>query len=446
MLKENPEYRKIPKVDALLNHEAVFQSSGLSPRIKTLLVRKVLQEAREKMGKGEVTEATFLKAILKSFEKTKKRSLEQAINATGVVLHTNLGRAPIGKDSLESMVKALSGYCTLEVDLEKNTRGSRTKHVEDLLCLLTEAESAAVVNNNAAAVFLILQAIAKKKEVLISRGEIVQIGGGFRIHEILEESGAKLVEVGTTNMTKVKDYEKKTSKETACLLKVHQSNFLITGHTESAPLESLKTLAAKKKIPLIVDLGSGGLKRRAEGDPDVGSLVKAGVDLICFSGDKLLGASQAGIIVGKKAWVQKIKTSPLYRALRLSKVDLFLLEETLLKHLKNEKTVTDELVEMSSEEIKKRAELFSKKLFSLSVPSAVVSGTSSIGGGTTPQEQLPTWLVEIPVEDSEIASRKLTSFSPPIFVRKKKKKILLDFRTVFLEDNETLLLGLKCLF
>ncbi|MFM8268892.1 MAG: L-seryl-tRNA(Sec) selenium transferase [Pseudomonadota bacterium] len=439
----------LPQVDKLLRSPEILAWEGrLTLKARASLIRQTLDEARSQIKNGETPppEAELIQQVLKKFSLLLRPTLQKAINATGIVLHTNLGRAPIPKQTLIDLASELSGYCTLEINPETASRGQRTDHIEELLSLLTGAESALVVNNGAAAVFLILNALSWGKDTLISRGELVQIGGGFRMPEILQQSGALLKEVGTTNITRLDDYESALSENSALILKVHPSCFSITGHTESPSLTDLSELARAKKIPLAIDWGSGALTSRENGEVSISEILSSGCDLLSFSGDKLFGASQAGIVVGKKSWIEKLKKSPLSRALRLGKLDLFVLERTLLCHLQGNRSTVDELLSFSPAELEARAVRVSQLLEKNQITATLRKGTCPIGGGSTPNEELETCLLEIGVLDSEKAARKLASFSPGIFVRKEKGKVLVDLRTVFPEEEARLVEGLACLF
>jgi L-seryl-tRNA(Ser) seleniumtransferase len=352
-------------------------------------------------------------------------------------LHTNLGRSPISKELLQKMTEELSGYCSLEWDCETTERGSRTTTLEKSLELLLGSQYGSVcVNNNAATLILILNTFAKNKEVIVSRGELVQIGGGFRVSEIIEASGCKLVEVGSTNITSLEDYKNHINENTAFILKVHHSNFYIEGHTESPSLNDLISLSKKTTVPLLMDMGGGKLTHKDIGeDESVDNLLEKGVDIVCFSGDKLLGGPQAGLILAKKEVAQKLKKSPLYRALRLGKFDLFLLENILLNKINNKKNALELLYQQTSEEIKSRTEKFAE---TLKVPYKIIKGISPVGGGTMPNKGLETYLLVIENPSAEKIARKLAQNIPPIVVRKESKAITLDFRTISESEEEIL--------
>jgi L-seryl-tRNA(Ser) seleniumtransferase len=400
----------------------------------------------------------FLTDLFSNIEKIVQRnyhfSLRKVINGTGTILHTNLGRALLSEESISHVVETSINYTNLEYDLENGTRGKRHDHVENIIKELTGAEAALVVNNNAAAVYFILNAFAKEKEVIVSRGELVEIGGSFRVSSIMEESGAKLVEVGTTNRTHLFDYENAIHEHTAMIMKVHTSNFIMKGFTSSVESETLIDL--KKQYDHIIfyeDLGSGVLINLHDygiGDePVVSNRLKMGIDLVSFSGDKLLGGPQAGIIAGKKELINQLKRHQLARVLRVDKMTLAALEATLLHYLKGEamsKIPTLNSIMMDSNMIKKRVEAFKNKLlsdrddFEISIREDV----SRIGGGTMPDVDLKTYVLslkhkEIKTKDLEQLLRTRT---PAILSRIQQDELLLDFRTIRVEEENTLLEGL----
>jgi L-seryl-tRNA(Ser) seleniumtransferase len=321
----------------------------------------------------------------------------RVINAAGVILHTNLGRAPLSPDALRAMAEVSRGYSNLEFDLDDGSRGSRHVHVEGLLCRLTGAEAGMVVNNNAGAVLLGLTALAKRKEVIVSRGQAVEIGGGFRIPDVMRQSGARLVEVGTTNRTYPRDFAQAISPHTAALMRVHASNFRLVGFTSEVSLEDLVDIAGQNNLPVLDDLGSGCfLDTTAFGlapEPMVTQSVKAGAALTFFSGDKLVGGPQAGIIVGKKEYVEKLKKHPLARALRVDKTRLAALSATLMHYLTGEAAAEIpvwRMIAATPEAIEKRAALWAEALGSAA---KVIPGETMVGGGSLPGGSLPTWLV-----------------------------------------------------
>ena len=377
-------------------------------------------------------------------------SLRPVINATGVILHTNLGRAPLSKEAIAAMDATANSYCNLEFDLDSGRRGSRSTHIEPLLCQLTGAEAALVVNNNASAVLLGLTALAKRKEIIVSRGQAIEIGGGFRIPDVMRQSGAKLGEVGTTNCTYAADYEQAITPRTAALMWVHSSNFQITGFTHSVTLEELVALGQQYDLPIFDDLGSGCfLDTTAFGlapEPMVQQRVAIGAGLVFFSGDKLVGGPQAGIIVGKKQLIDKLKKHPLARAVRIDKIRLAGLIVTLIHYLKDEATKKIPVWRMISaplEEIDQRARIWAEALSDLA---QVIAGESMIGGGSLPGSILPTKLVAIGDEGkrkgpsiAQTLARRLRSQEFPIIGRISGDVLLLDPRSVLPEDGQIVL-------
>ena len=370
-------------------------------------------------------------------------SLRPVINATGVVIHTNLGRAPLADAAIERVTAIAKGYSNLEYDVVAGERGSRTVHAEWLLTSLTGAEAAIVVNNNAAAAVLILTALASGREVVISRGELVEIGGGFRVPDVMRQSGAVLREVGATNRTRVNDYVAAVSPATAMFLRVHPSNFRIEGFTERPSLDDLVAAARAMKLPVVEDIGSGCLVDDLAGEPSVQASIAAGVDLICFSGDKLLGGPQAGIIAGRKALVDRLRTHPLMRALRVDKITLALLEATLAEYSEGRAATTvpvQRMLHLSPEEIETRAQALAATLAACGWRVAMVSGSSAVGGGSAPGVQLPTVLLSIAKDGQSAAATEqwLRALDPPVIARIEHDRLVLDLRTVLPEQDSTL--------
>ena len=373
------------------------------------------------------------------------------INATGVILHTNLGRAPLSKYAIESVASAASGYSNLELNLSNGVRGSRQTHIEEMISKLTGSEASLVVNNNASAVLLGLSAIAAGKEVIISRGESVEIGGGFRIPDVLKQSGATLNEIGTTNRTYIRDYESAIKAETACLLKVHTSNFLVTGFTHETTLDELVEVGTRYGIPLLYDLGSGCFLDTSEfgmaHEPTIQESIAAGVDLTFFSCDKLLGGPQAGVILGKKELISRLANHPLSRAVRIDKLNLTALASTLVHYVKGEALTQIpiwRMISASIEDLKTRAFRWQE---SLRVNSEVIQGSSTIGGGSLPGQTMPTWLLAISgsgnkYSAAEVAKR-LRGSDYPVIARIESDLVLLDPRTVLPEEEHVLLETLK---
>jgi len=450
-VKESP-LRQIPSVDKLISAEgaeALIGDYGRNVVVET--ARAVLKELRLKMKrtkespppKKKISQEAILGKIKEQLQEKMSPSLTKAINATGVILHTGLGRAVLPKEAQSYMKDVMEGYCTLATDIETGQRGHRDIHLNDLLCELTGAEAANVVNNNAAATMLILNTLAKGREVIVSRGQLVEIGGSFRMPEVMEASGALLKEVGTTNKTHLRDYAAAISDETGAIMRVHHSNYRILGFTEEPSIEELAELSRKHNIPLIDDLGSGALvdlkEFGIETEPLVQRSVRAGVDVACFSGDKLIGGPQAGIIVGKASIIQRIRKNPLSRALRVGKLTIAGMEATLRLFLSREKLHDSHPVyrmfSLSLKEVEKRAQKVAKELqaqISDKVEITIADGGSQVGSGSVPVETIPTKLLRIkPASGSaENLARKLRHYKPPIFTRIQKEAILFDFRTI----------------
>ena len=457
--------RQIPSVEKILESPE-FQSDidNFSHPLVADAVKKAVDIIREELKKGEV-EVSIQKIIQKVKDIIHEQTssfLQPVINATGVILHTNLGRAPLDDETLSFIQKTCANYSNLEFDLKEGKRSERGIFVEKLLCLLTSAESALAVNNNAGAVLLILTALAKGKEVIVSRGELVQIGGGFRIPEILSLSGATLKEVGTTNQTTISDYEKAITKQTALLLKVHQSNFKMIGFVERPSISDLVKLGKKHKLAVVEDLGSGVLLHTEDfklaHEPMVSEALSAGADLVCFSGDKLLGAPQAGIILGKRKYVEILRKHPLHRALRLDKMFIAGLERVLLYYLKGEaakKIPVWQTISTSVETLHTRAEKIKEELKKSGVEVTLKKSQSTVGGGSLPGETLPTMVISVEsvssvgkfVDVSADEQAKLfREQSPPIIGRIEDDKFVLDLRTVFPKQDEILMSAIKNIF
>lgn len=456
--------RLLPAVDELQKNKVFLglqEDYHISQERLTLWLGEAIQGVRERILKEEITKNQIIDKDLKPLifkelsqvinEKLERR-LVPVINATGIVLHTNLGRARLSEGAMEKIRGVAEGYSSLEYNLQAGTRGSRHDIVEDYIKRLTGAEAAIVVNNNAAAVYLVLRAFAENKEVIVSRGELIEIGGSFRVSEIMAESKAKLVEVGTSNKTKLPDYEGAITEETAMLMKVHKSNFELVGFSEETDTESLLPLAKENNLLIYEDLGSGtfyDFKRHQIGkEPTVEEKVEAGIDLISFSGDKLLGGPQAGIVVGKKTYIEKLKKHQLARVLRVDKFTLAGLEATLASYIRGMErkeipTVRDILLE--KEEVLKRAEAFVRglKKETSSYLLSIEEDSSKVGGGTMPMEELASYVVKVRHKkiNSHQLERKLRELSYPIIVRLQEDHIYLDFRTIDEGDLTTLVEG-----
>jgi L-seryl-tRNA(Ser) seleniumtransferase len=454
--KMRTDFRSLPSVDRLISDERLKPFEEVYSRSLVLgLAREILEESRLSIARGEPAPSFdgLVESICARIQSLGQPSLLPVVNATGVILHTNLGRAPLSQEAMAAMELISKGYANLEFDLESGRRGSRQVHIEGLLCQLTGAEAALVVNNNASAVLLALTALAKGKEVITSRGQAVEIGGGFRIPDVMRQSGAKLVEVGTTNCTYLSDYEQAITPRTAALLRVHSSNFQIVGFTQMVALEGMVQLGEQYNLPVLDDLGSGCLLDTARfglnPEPKVQDSVAAGAALVFFSGDKLLGGPQAGIIVGKRQLMDKLKKHPLARAVRIDKIRLAGLAVTLLHYLKEEaeqKIPVWQMLSTPLAEIERRAQRWTQHLAGLAT---VIEGESVVGGGSLPGSTLPTRLVAVkgPTRGKERSlvqelARKLRAQQPPVIGRIEGNSLFLDPRTVLPEEDEAVLQAL----
>jgi L-seryl-tRNA(Ser) seleniumtransferase len=452
--------RNLPGVDKILEQKEIKTFLEKLPRSYVVeVIRQILDETRKEILSGNLNifkSDQVIRKIKKALDKNTHRSLQRVINATGIILHTNLGRAFLSESAQAAVQNIIKGYSNLEFNLQTGKRGSRYSHVEDILCKITGAESALVVNNNAAAVMLVLGTLAKDREVIVSRGQLVEIGGSFRVPDVMSASGAKLVEVGTTNKTYISDYENAITENTALLLKVHTSNFRVVGFTNEATSEELVNLGRRKGLPVFEDLGSGFLvelfKWGITDEPTVQQSIKSGIDVVSFSGDKLLGGPQAGIIVGKKVYVDKMKKNPLTRALRVDKMTIAALEATLWEYLDSEKVVrtnpTLALLTMDKEKLHEKALKLKGMLeeaLESSVSLAIEKGFSKAGGGSLPLQELPTYLVTlVPQEITvETAAAKLRDASIPVVTRIIDDKLAFDPRTITDEEMSLLVQSVK---
>ncbi len=440
----------IPSIEILRQREAVRAMAarhGGDAVVRAL--REAAGEVRAQIGTGQgpgdgESAARVIEAVAEAALSAHARgSLRPVINATGVVIHTNLGRAPLAEAAIARVSAVARGYSNLEYDIPAGARGSRTVHAESLLTAITGAEAAIVVNNNAAATLLILAGLAAGREVIISRGELVEIGGGFRVPDVMRQSGAVLREVGTTNRTRVSDYTAAASPATAMVLRVHPSNFRIEGFTERPGLDALVSAANGMQVPLVEDLGSGCLVDDLAGEPSVQASIAAGAGLVCFSGDKLLGGPQSGIIAGKAALVDRLRTHPLMRALRVDKITLAMLEATLAEYAAGRAATTvpvQQMLRQSPDEIEARAHALAAVLAGHGWQVAMISGSSAVGGGSAPGVELPTVLLSIARDGQSAATTEhwLRSLDPPIVARVEHDRVVLDLRTV-LPDQDALL-------
>jgi L-seryl-tRNA(Ser) seleniumtransferase len=463
LLRQLPAVHELQKdirlIELIKNHDTDIEHF-------TFIIKEVLNGIRKDIVNGkwngpEPGTSLFVDRLFELLDSAAAErfdfTLKKVINATGTILHTNLGRARLSENAIRHVMDTARNYSNLEYKLNEGERGSRHSHVENLVKEVTGAEAAMVVNNNAAAVYLIMSALARSKEVIVSRGQLVEIGGSFRISSIMEESGAHLVEVGTTNKTHLYDYENAINENTGMIMKVHTSNFKIYGFSKTVETDELAQLSSKHdQVVFYEDLGSGVLydfSRHGIGDePVVGDVLKMGADIVSFSGDKLLGGPQAGIIAGKKTLIDQLKKHQLARVVRVDKMTLAALEGTLMDYLKGEKgllnipTLRDLLVPL--EELKDRSDRFVREINSLDngIIAVVAEGTSQVGGGTMPDVQLPAFIVSIrhPDVSAEHIARKLrTEYSTAIVVRIQKEEVHFDLRTVTAEEESILLDALK---
>lgn len=448
-VKLNKELRKLPSVEQVLERDELQpQIDRFSRQLVTGSIREVLAETRRQItGGGQAPPPDeLLRRIKEHLGRRWPGFLSPVINGTGVILHTNLGRATLSAETVAVLADLSGHYYGLEYDLATGERGVRSKELEELLCLLTGAEAALVVNNNAAAVFLILNALAEGVEVIVSRGELVQIGGGFRIPDIMREGGAILVEVGTTNKTNIRDYEQAITAKTGLLLKVHQSNFAIRGFSQAASTAELKALAARHDLPLVYDLGSGALLDTedfvSEHEPTAQEALADGADVVCFSGDKLLGGPQSGIMLGSKTYLDRLRRHPLLRTVRIGKLISQALTATLLHYLKKEapeKIPVWRLMSLTPEELEGRAQAIADRLSRAGLTAAVIKGESMVGGGSLPDQTIKTFLVSIkPPRTADEFAAGLRLATPPLLGRTRDDRFLIDVRTVLSEMDDTL--------
>ncbi len=450
----NTDLNKLPAVEKLLSSE------GLSPLINNYgrelvkyAIRQVLAEIRKSNAKTSVIpEVNEIISLVKNKATAVfTNSLKPVINGTGILIHTNLGRSPIGADLCNDTAEILKGYNNLEFDLETGKRGSRHAHLIDILKYLTGAEDALVVNNNAAAVMLVLRVFAKNYEVIVSRSELIEIGGSFRLPDIMAASDCKMVEIGTTNKTRLSDYEHAINEQTRLIFKTHKSNFTITGFTEEVAINELIATGKKKKVPVIYDLGSGllhkaGLQEVAD-EPDVKSAVRLGADMVCFSGDKLLGGPQAGIIVGKKKYIAKLKKEQMTRALRVGKITIAYLEAACRNYLFNDhlykRNVLFNLVNQGTDVLAKKADLLKVGFEKHLLAAEVIKDDGQFGGGTLPDVKVPSFAVVPSINCSSSKARtriaklinaELMKCKLPVVTILRKGKILINVLTIF-DDN-----------
>ncbi|HEV7683469.1 MAG TPA: L-seryl-tRNA(Sec) selenium transferase [Pyrinomonadaceae bacterium] len=457
------DFRAIPSVDQLLRDAEIAQlakSVGL-PRL-TAIVREVTESLRSQIQSGELPDNTkealltaAVQTIRAACERDTASGIRRVINATGVILHTNLGRAPLSEAAREAVALA-AGYCTLEYDSTTGARGKRGSYVEELLTQLTGAEAALVVNNCAAAALLILTVLAANGETIVSRGELVEIGGDFRVPEVMSNSGTRMVEVGSTNRTQLEDYRRAINTNTRLLMRVHPSNYRIIGFTTTPELSQLAALAHESSVPLYEDAGSGVLSDLSRygltDEPIISESIVAGADVVSFSGDKLLGGSQAGLIVGQRALIDRLRKHSLYRALRADKLCLAALEATLAAHRRSafEEIPALRMLALSPAEIAERSRHFLDQLSAVALSGLTVSiieGHSAVGGGSGPNVHPPTHLIALDHAElkAEEIEQKLRASSPPVISRIADDLVLLDLRTVEVGEEPELLSAIRSL-
>jgi L-seryl-tRNA(Ser) seleniumtransferase len=459
-MSENP-FRSLPSVNEVLDLASV---QALAPQHSheafVAAIREELAEARQRLqgnetANGEATPEHLAERVRERLAQESRPRLRPVINATGILLHTNLGRAPLAESAASAAYEAARGYINLEMDLESGKRSSRQAALREWICRLTGAESATAVNNNAAATVIALKALCAGKEVIVSRGQLIEIGGSFRIPEIMGVSGALLREVGTTNITRLEDYEQAIGPATGALMQVHTSNYRISGFTKSVPLADLVSLGRRQKLPVIDDIGSGALVdfRRFgfEGEPVARDSVALGADLVLFSGDKLLGGPQAGIIAGRQDLVRRIEKDPLMRAFRLDKMTLAALEATLRLYLNEERALAEipalSILSSPLTALRQRAEALAVRLRQISAFSSVtvVEDETYVGGGSLPDQPLKTCVLEIdcPSLGEHELARRLRTGEPAVVGRIRNGKLLLDVRAVFSEQEAALVDALR---
>ncbi|MGN1164882.1 MAG: L-seryl-tRNA(Sec) selenium transferase [Lachnospiraceae bacterium] len=452
-MNKNLLYRSIPKVDVLLEDESIQKLIEKFSRETVMeAIHAEMDKLRKYIAETEDEESAMaqIELLVSNVEVTVEDmhtpNMRPVINGTGTILHTNLGRAPISMEHMKKVMEIATGYSNLEYNLEAGKRGERYSHFEKLLCKITGAEAAMAVNNNASSVMLILSSLAKGGEVIVSRGELIEIGGKFRIPDVMEQSGASLVEVGTTNKTHYDDYENAITEETKALLKVHTSNYRIVGFTDTVGIDELIPLAKKYDLPVVEDLGSGVLVDLAKygltHEPTVQESIAKGADVVCFSGDKLLGGPQAGIIIGKKKYIDMMKKNQLTRALRIDKFTAATLELVLQEYLSEEKAVQNipvlRMIAEPLEEVAKRAKTLSRIMKAAKLPAKIEvrQCESQIGGGSLPLERIPSMAVMIQPEKISIneLEERMRRLPVPIIARTANDMVILDARTLQKKD------------
>jgi len=447
--------RELPGVDLLLENNSIrFLKKKYGTAIVTFSIRAVLESVRKKIleGKKIGSPEKIVVTVTEMVKELAEPSLKSVINATGIVLHTNLSRAPLGRTVLNSMEDVVSGYSNLEFNLNTARRGQRNDHISSLMGYITGAEDAVVVNNNAAAVLMCLTTFAKGKEVIVSRGELIEIGGSFRIPDIMKAGGAKMIEVGSTNRTRIADYEDAITTKTRILFKAHKSNYEIRGFSEEVEIKELADLAEKHNLLMIYDLGSGLLRKpeglKLEQEPDVKSSLSDGADIITFSGDKLLGGPQAGIIVGKEKLIRKLSRSPMMRALRVGKLTMTALTAVISAYLKDEDLINKipifEMLSRTKEDLFSLAARIQKNLQEKGIDCDVVESKAQVGGGTLPGLEIDSYAVKLvnPGKDRKFAEklfRKLLKAERPVLGILREGDLVFDVQSLFKEDVDQLI-------
>lgn len=443
--------KSIPKIDKFINNKAF---DGYSKKLITKISKEHIENLRKDILELKIDnfdENQLINDVLKKYEELNSASLKPLINATGIIVHTNLGRSLLNKQSLQNALEIATSYNNLEYDLQKGKRGERYEHITKSLKALTSCEDAIVVNNNASAVFLILNTFCKNKEVVVSRGELVEIGGSFRVPEVMAQSGAILKEIGTTNKTHLKDYENSINENTSMLMKVHKSNYTIEGFSSEVSFENIVKIAKDNNIIDYYDMGSGHIINLPynlnENEPSILDIMKYNPSLLSFSGDKLLGSVQAGIILGKKELIDKIKKNQLLRMLRVDKITLALLEDTINSYLKDEieNIPTLKMLNTKIEILENRAIFLKEKIENI-YDCEVIKSSTMIGGGTTPNKKIPTICLSLKYKDLKANTLEEILRKNLIITRIENDRVLLDFRTILQEDLNKLESILKRIF
>jgi L-seryl-tRNA(Ser) seleniumtransferase len=457
---ENP-FRQLPAINEVLESPAVHAlAAHHSHDLIVAAIRQELTDLRQQLGQGQQVDGqanleAVAARVVDRLERELRPKLQTVINATGIVLHTNLGRAPIADEAAKAAYEAARGYLNLELDLESGKRSSRQNAIREWACRLTGAESATAVNNNAAATVIALRALCAGKEAIICRGQLIEIGGSFRIPEIMAVSGAILREVGTTNITRLADYERAIGPETGALMQIHSSNYRISGFTQSVPLADLVELGRNRNLPVIDDIGSGALldfgRFGFTGEPIARDSISAGADLVLFSGDKLLGGPQAGILAGRKEYIHKIEHDPLMRAFRLDKMTLAALETTLRVYLNEDRALKEvpvlHMLGVQLSELRQRAELLAVRLREIVgvAKVKVCEDVAYVGGGSLPDQTMKTCVLEVEAKDlgDEELAHRLRIGTPAVIGRIRDGKLVLDVRTIFPHQENDLILAIR---